>query len=291
MRLGNRDSVLRHPAASGSKEKRDAATTRPLYNRSLLTESQRARIDLVLVSPRNPLNIGAVARAMANFGLARLAVVSPYEPHWREARSAVGAPELLAGARETASLAEAVRDATLVLGTGTLTHRKPEQPVVRLDELAPLVRREFDRGGNLAIVFGPEKHGLTREDLSYCHALVEIPTDPRQPSMNLGQAAAVLLYELAVHAEAHSSADRAEPDPANPLRHGHGQVTSGDLDILAGLIERVMIAARYSPKAMQTVNRHDLRVILRRLDLDAADTRRALGLFRRILWRLNRNQS
>ena len=228
---------------------------------------------------------------MANFGLARLAVVSPYEPHWREARSAVGAPELLAAAKETASLAEAVRHCTLVLGTGALTHRKPEQPVVRLDELAPLVRREFDRGGNLAVVFGPEKHGLTREDLSYCHALVEIPTDPRQPSMNLGQAAAVFLYELAVRAGANSAADRTEPDPANPPRHGHVQVTSSDLDILAGLIEDVMVAARYSPKAMQTANRHDLRVMLRRLDLDAADTRRALGMFRRILWRLKRNQS
>lgn len=279
------------PPPFGSVEKRDAVKSRPLYNRSLLTESQRERIDVVLVSPRNPLNIGAVARAMANFGLARLAVVSPYEPHWREARSAVGAPELLAAAKETASLAEAVRDCTLVLGTGTLTHRKPDQPVVRLDELAPLITREFDRGGCLAIVFGPEKHGLTREDLSYCHALVEIPTDPRQPSMNLGQAAAVCLYELAVRMGADSAADCAQPNPPNPPRHGHGRVASSDLDILAGLIEDVMVAARYSPKSMQTANRHDLRVMLRRLDLDAADTRRALGLFRRVLWRLKRNQS
>ena len=65
------------------------------YNESLLAEDQRDRLDVVLVSPRNPLNIGAVARAMANFGFSRLAVVAPYAPHWREARSAVGAPELL----------------------------------------------------------------------------------------------------------------------------------------------------------------------------------------------------
>ena len=67
----------------------------------LLSESQRDRIDIVLVSPRNPLNIGAVARAMANFGFTRLTVVTPYEPHWREARSAVGAPELLQNAKES----------------------------------------------------------------------------------------------------------------------------------------------------------------------------------------------
>src|SRR4029079_16848614 len=126
----------------------------------------------VLVSPRNPLNIGAVARAMANFGLAHLTVVAPYEPHWREARSAIGAPELLANAREAATLAEAVRDCTLVLGTGTLTHRKPEQPVIRLDQLAPLITRELDHpADNIALIFGPEKHGLTREDLSFCHHL------------------------------------------------------------------------------------------------------------------------
>ena len=100
----------------------------------MLTQSQRDRIDIVLVSPRNPLNIGAVARAMANFGFSRLTVVAPYAPHWREARSAVGAPELLQNAKETESLAEAVADCTFVAGTGTLTHRKPEQPVVSLPD-------------------------------------------------------------------------------------------------------------------------------------------------------------
>ena len=92
----------------------------PLYNHSLLPESQFDRIEVVLVSPRNPLNIGAVARAMANFGFSRLAVVAPYAEHWREARSAVGAPELLAGAAEFAALAEAVAGCTLVVGTGSL---------------------------------------------------------------------------------------------------------------------------------------------------------------------------
>ena len=66
---------------------------------SLLTESHRDRIEVVLVSPRNPLNIGAAARAMANFGFTRLAVVAPYEPHWREAKSAVGAEDLLQNAK------------------------------------------------------------------------------------------------------------------------------------------------------------------------------------------------
>ena len=127
----------------------------------MLPDDQRDRIGVVLVSPRNPLNIGAAARAMANFGFRRLAVVAPYAPHWREARSAVGAPELLASAVETESLAEAVTEFTFVIGTGTLTYRKPEQKVVRLPELGPFVQRELERGGRVGVVFGPEKHGGT----------------------------------------------------------------------------------------------------------------------------------
>ena len=238
---------------------------------------------MVLVSPRNPLNIGAVARSMANFGFAHLRVVSAYEPHWREARSAVGAPELLQNAQETSSLADAIRDCSLVLGTGTLTHRKAEQPVVPLDELTPLVAASLARDEKIAIVFGPEKHGLTREDLSYCNVLVEIPTDPRQPSMNLGQAAAVCLYELAVRAN--SGGEELSQSVANQMP------TAGNLEVLANLIEEVMTAANYSPRSMQAANRHDLRLMLRRLYLNAPDSRRALGLFRRILNRLQRSRS
>lgn len=233
-------------------------------------------MDVVLVSPRNPLNIGAAARAMANFGFSRLAVVAPFAPNWREARSAVGAPELLQGAKETATLGEAVTDCTLVVGTGSLTYRKPEQPVVQLPGLAPLVQQELKRGGRVAVVFGPEKHGLTREDLSYCHLLIEIPTDARQPSMNLGQAVAVCLYELASRGSAPEVEEEHSPE---------GAALSGELDLLAGLVEETMTAAGYSPRSMQAANRHDLRLLLRRLAPSARDTRRILGLFRRILWR------
>jgi TrmH family RNA methyltransferase len=267
----------------------------------MLIPSQRERLDVVLVSPRNPLNIGAAARAMANFGFSHLTVAAPYEPNWREAKSAVGAPEMLENARLTASLAEAVAGCTLVAGTGTLTHRKPEQTVVALPDLAPIFERELARGGRVALVFGAEKHGLTRDDLSFCHVLVEIPTDAHQPSMNLGQAVAVCLYELA-----RSDADLArsdaelirsnEPDqPTLPalLEMSLGLTaaasaapTSAALDRLADLIEETMTAADYSPPGMQAANRHDLRLLLRRLSLSTHDTRRILGLFRRILWRL-----
>jgi tRNA/rRNA methyltransferase len=250
----------------------------PHYNRFVLPDAQRDLLNVVLISPRNPLNIGAAARAMANFGLHRLSVVAPFDPTWREARSAIGAPELLVNALESATFAEAVASCTLVVGTGTLTWRKPEQPVIQLPELAPLVSQELARGGRVAMVFGSEKHGLTREDLSFCHLLVEIPTDPQQPSMNLGQAVAVCLYELT---------RRAESAPATQVPSVTSAPPSGRLDLLTGVIEEAMQAVGYSPRAMQPANRHDLRLLLRRLSLSAHDTRRILGLFRRILWKIN----
>jgi tRNA/rRNA methyltransferase len=277
----------------------------PLYNQFLLTESQRERLDVVLVSPRNPLNIGAAARAMANFGFSRLAVVAPYEPHWREAKSAVQAEYLLQNARCTQCLSEAVADCTLVAGTGTLEHRKPEQPVVSLPALAPIIQSELARGGRIALVFGQEKHGLTREDLALCHVLVEIPTDLRQPSMNLGQAVAVCLYELASR---HLGADAANDDRAKaaataiigaPGASGPGSLgtrdsnmpfdssaTSAQLDLLADVIGRAMAAASYSPDAMRNANLHHLHLMLRRMALTRQDAKRILGLFRRIVWRM-----
>jgi tRNA/rRNA methyltransferase len=249
---------------------------------SLLSESQRERIEAVLVSPRNPLNIGAAARAMANFGFARLAVVAPYERHWREAKSAVGASDLLQNARITESIADAVADCTLVVGTGSLEHRKPEQPVIPLPELAPRVRQEIARGGRVAIVFGSEKRGLTQEDLAHCHVLAVIPTDPGQPSMNLGQAVSVCLYEIASRID-----EKAAPD----VKRGQASdaavpASTRDLELLAGVVDETMLAANYSPALMRNANRHDVHLLLRRLALTKRDAERILGLFRRILWRL-----
>ena len=253
----------------------------------MLTESQREQIDVVLVSPRNPLNVGAAARAMANFGLTRLRVVSPFEDHWREAKSAVGAPKILQAAIETVGLSDAVCDCTMVAGTGTLTYRKPEQRVVQLPDLSQLAQEELERGGRIALVFGPEKHGLTRDDLSYCHILVEIPTDAQQPSMNLGQAVAICLYELSAHIDLSDAGPSTKLNSKGKSNASGRAAASSSVELLAGLVEEVMGAVHYSPASMRNANRHDVRLLLRRLAPGEKDVRRMIGLFRRILWRLH----
>ena len=253
----------------------------------MLNASQRDRIDIILVSPRNPLNIGAVARAMANFGFSHLTVAAPYAPNWREARSTIGAPDLLLNAKDTPTLAEAVAHCTFVAGTGTLTHRKPDQTVISLPDLSPILAPQLENNGRIALVFGSEKHGLTREDLSHCHALIHIPTDDLQPSMNLGQAVAVCLYEVACRTSSGLDARLPNSSAMPEQSDSSAPPNSAMLDLLAGVIKQTMTAAGYSPRAMQPANQHDLRVLLRRLAPSALDSRRMLGLFRRILWRLD----
>lgn len=228
---------------------------------------------------------------MANFGFSRLAVVAPYEPHWREAKSAVHAEDLLKNARNTQTLLEAVADCTFVVGTGSLERRKPEQPVVPLPDLVPLIQKELVRGGRIGLVFGSEKRGLTQEDLACCNILTVIPTQPQQPSMNLGQAVAICLYELSARLTPFSD-ELGAPGPSllgtrEAARFDDAPASTRDLDLLAGVIEQTMLATNYSPAAMRKANRRDLELLLRRFTLSRGDVRRTLGFFRRILWRLN----
>ena len=252
------------------------------------------------MAPRNPLNIGAAARAMANFGFQRLSIVAPFAVNWMEAKSAVGAPDLLRDARVFDTLAEAVRDCSLVLGTGSLDRRRPVQATLGLPEAAELIRKTLSASHlspnpetspnrqpseRVALLFGSEKHGLTTEELSWCHALIVIETCDAQPSMNLGQAVAVCLYEIS----------RTEPDHANATTtlaqkiNGAESPNSEQLDRLAGLIEETMNAVNYTTRGVRAAHGEALRVLLRRLMPNEADLRRMMGLFRRILWQLKRS--
>lgn len=149
---------------------------------------------VVLVRPRDPKNIGACARALANFGLRDLVVVDPYEPIWRETRSAPGAEELVKKAKRAKSLAQALRGCARILGTSSFHQRPFAHEVVDSPNLAEY-RARFPATTRWALVMGSERSGLSNAELAACHAVIRIPTTPETPSMNLAQATAVLLYE------------------------------------------------------------------------------------------------
>ncbi len=237
-------------------------------------------LTLVLVSPRNTLNIGAVARAMSNFGCRDLRVAAIFYKEFRKASSAVGpSAELLRNCRDYETLAEAIEDCTLVVGTTGAVDREWAQPYERLEQSALRMRRAMDHGGRVALLFGSEKFGLSNDDMSRCHALLRIPTRDEHPSMNLGQAAAVCLYEL-------SRLNAGElPPAALPVKAGRRPPPSGELDRLTNLFEETLLASGYP--AMHTRHRsRQLRILARRLGIPAGDAEHWTGFLRQILWKL-----
>jgi TrmH family RNA methyltransferase len=230
------------------------------------------RVRVVLVATRNPLNLGAAARAMSNFGFPHLRVVNPYEIAFREARSAMGGAGVLARAQEYGSVADAVADCTLVVGTTGGRHRDLHQPLRRLQEGARLIRKCAGTG-SIALLFGSERYGLSNEDLTYCHWLMRIPT-VEQSSMNLGQAVAVCLYELARNAKARSTAEKQKP------------ATAGQLERLTGSLFEALLASGYVNLNSELAAKEKIRRLVRRLNLPVDDHELWLGMLRQINWKL-----
>jgi TrmH family RNA methyltransferase len=235
-----------------------------------------ANLRVVLVSPRNPLNIGAAARALFNFGFSRLRVVNPYEVAFREARSAVGARGILEAAEEFQSVADAVADCALVVGTTSLGHRELEHRLRPLDEGAPAIRKQM-KSAPVALLFGSEKFGLSNEDLAYCHWLMRITTSDSEHSMNLGQAVAVCLYELS----------RGELDTAPKAARSPKPATAGETEQITNLLLDALRQSGYVNPVTSTSTENKVRRLVRRLDLSARDVPVLLGMLRQIIWKLD----
>ena len=229
---------------------------------------------VVLVSPRNPLNIGAAARAMSNFGFFELRLVNPYEVAFREAKSAVKSQGILEQAREFPTVAEAVADCALVIGTTSKGHRTLEHPLRRLETAGRIIRKQMATEP-IALLFGSEKFGLANDDMSHCHWLLRIPTREQHESMNLGQAVAVCLYEII------RSPAAAAAKPV--LRH---PAAAADLERITGLLEQVLAQSGYVHARVEGSTELKLRRLIRRMNLNAHDAEVWLGIVRQILWKL-----
>lgn len=203
---------------------------------------------------------------MRNFGFRHLRLVNPYNVAYQEARSAVHAHEILDTAQEYKTLAEAVADCTLVVGTTSLGHRELQHPLRTLEYGGRILRNHL-AGGPAALLFGSEKFGLSNDDLSHCHWLVRIGTEG---SMNLGQAVAVCLYELTRKAAV------AKPGARKAAR-------MEDLERLTTMLTEVLARSGYVHSAS---TEGKIRRLVRRLDLPAHDAEVWLGMLRQIQWKL-----
>lgn len=132
---------------------------------------------------------------MANFGLSDLVVVDPFEPIWKETRSAPDAEKIVLNARLASTWEEAVSDCAILIGTSSFHQRPFEQATVELPNLNQHLTA-YPSSSPLALIFGSERSGLSNDELARCQAVLHIPTQRSVPSMNLGQAVAVVLYEM-----------------------------------------------------------------------------------------------
>lgn len=174
------------------------------------------RIRIVLVGTQHPGNIGSAARAMKTMGLSRLVLVAPERaPDADSYALAAGADDVLAAAVVHETLAEAVADCRLVLGCTARSRR------IQLEELEPRAAgvravSEAGTGGEIAVVFGRERTGLTNDEYELCHVAVHIPANPEYSSLNLAMAVQVLSYEIRLAALAGGVAAPGEDERREP---------------------------------------------------------------------------
>lgn len=232
---------------------------------------------VVLVRPRDPNNIGAAARAMANFGLSDLRVVDPFAVAWREAVSAVGAEDIMHNAVQYQTLDEALADTSFSLAATALRNRRLEQEIVTL----PLLNKRLEgvSGGKVALVFGNEKTGLSGEDIERCTAVLNIPTVSKQPSINLAQAVILTCYELSRRAgfvPLRSGGSLAAPAP-----------TDAQKEILVRAFYRLCEQADLRPDLTPAQRQAFLRRIVSDLSLNEVQLFFVKSLAERILQRMH----
>ena len=228
---------------------------------------------VVLVSPRNPLNIGAAARAMSNFGFRDLRLVMPYDVAFREAKSAVHSRYILESAQVHDSLNAAISNCSLVVGTTSVGHRDLHIPLYRLEAAGKMIRQYSQ--SSVALLFGSEKYGLSNEDLSFCHWALRIPTREEHGSMNLGQAVAICLYEL--------RRDQQYQETEFPPRQ---EASAESYGRFTGLLLELLNESGYVQEKTSKSTELKIRRLVQRLALPAADSETWLGILRQILWKI-----
>ena len=239
-----------------------------------------ARIDVVLVRPKEDGNVGAVARAARNFGVDRLTLVAPRAPVGPEARRrAMGGLALLRSARRVSSFERAVAESDLVIGTTDLSTGRSSAYLRRSVSPERLGELLLPVAGRVAIAFGPEDNGLSRVELARCDVLVHIPARREFPTLNLSHAAAVVLY--AVHRARGTTDPETTPEPLELDLNGKEKELF--LTRMGELLARIRYPAHKRRGLILLFRR-----VLGRATPTEAEYRMMLGLFRSLERSMNR---
>ena len=228
-------------------------------------------ISILLLEPQSPGNIGSVARVMKNMGLTSLYLINPNTQISAESfRLACGADDILAAALRTETLEETLQPFTLCVGT---TSRSVDTfpRVLTPHQLATQIA-EFSAESRIALLFGPERTGLTNEHVKYCQWLVTIPSNPSFESMNLSHAVAILAYEL--------YSRRPQPTPGREIQSARlSQIESFCQTLERNLIEIGFLKDPYPERLMITI-----RNVMSRASLEERDVQILRGILRQWNW-------
>ena len=230
-----------------------------------------ANLRIVMVRPRGSGNIGSVARAMKNVGASELAIVGSArtQSFWAKAM-AVHGRDVLSEAKFYDTIRAAIADCTLVVGTTCregLYRAHSQAP----RDIAPAVAAAAQQG-KVALIFGPEDHGLSNKDLEHCQLLVEIPSHPDYRSLNVAQAAVVCLYEFYIAALGTPAAD--------PIQRAEAENIERLFDIMRHSLLKIGFLDAENPEHMLLAFRR----LFGRAGLEEKDVRILTGMFRQIEW-------
>lgn len=231
-------------------------------------------IQIVLVGPMYGGNVGSICRAMANMGLSRLTLVAPARTlnHAEARMMAVAADYILEARREVATLEEAVGDCSLVMGT-TARVGLYRQHAKTPREWAPQIL-ESARSNPVALVFGRENSGLTNEEIAICTNMIQIPSAPEYPSLNLAQAVMVCCYELFVASGAYE-----------PLQEKTLECPTRTREHMFRMWREVLLAIGFMDEEKADHMMLGIRRIFSRAPLTEDDVRIMMGIARQMQWK------
>jgi tRNA/rRNA methyltransferase len=237
---------------------------------------------IVLVRPQLAVNIGMCARAMANFGLTDLRLVAPREGWPRSGAyrkgayaAAAGAVHLLEGARLFETIETAILDINFVWAT-TARERGQQKPILTPADAMPECAQKMTIGEKHGVLFGPERTGLTNDEVALADAIMTFPVNPAYASLNLAQAVLLTGYEwLRAVTDAKPPFSLVQRSPAAPR-----EMALSFFDYLEAELER---AGFFRPLSKQPVMRRNLRNMFHRMQLTEQDVRSLRGMIVRLV--------